>query len=198
MRARRLLIVYGTSHGQTAKIATRIRDALAARGHDVSLMDAGSGDVERGLDRWDGVIVGSSVIAHGHQRRVRNFVARHRDLLNALPSAFYSVSASAGSEHAASRVEADRLRTSYLARAGWRPALSASIAGAINFTRYGWLLRWYMKRASAVNGGSVDTSRDHEYTDWQQVERFAAAFAHLVEQPEPWEIIARVPEHASV
>ena len=55
--------------------------------------------------------------------------------------------------------------------------LSASIAGAINYTRYNLLLRWYMKSASEKNGGTTDTSRDHEYTDWAQVERFASAFA---------------------
>jgi hypothetical protein len=32
-----------------------------------------------------------------------------------------------------------------------------------------------MKRASAMNGGATDTSRDHEYTDWEQVDRFADA-----------------------
>jgi menaquinone-dependent protoporphyrinogen oxidase len=36
------------------------------------------------------------------------------------------------------------------------------------------MLRWYMKRASRRHGGSTDTSRDHEYTDWAQVERFAS------------------------
>jgi menaquinone-dependent protoporphyrinogen oxidase len=30
-----------------------------------------------------------------------------------------------------------------------------------------------MKRASRKHGGATDTSRDHEYTDWHQVEQFA-------------------------
>jgi hypothetical protein len=30
-----------------------------------------------------------------------------------------------------------------------------------------------------MNGGSTDTSRDHEYTDWAQVQNFAHAFADL-------------------
>ena len=60
---------------------------------------------------------------------------------------------------------------------GWAPVLSASIAGAINYTKYNFLLKAFMKRASAKNGGSTDTSRDHEYTNWDEVDRFAAAMA---------------------
>ena len=58
------------------------------------------------------------------------------------------------------------------------------MAGAINYTRYNPLLRWYMKRASKLNGGSTDTSRDHEYTDWTQVERLANEFVEKVLKPE--------------
>jgi menaquinone-dependent protoporphyrinogen oxidase len=39
-----------------------------------------------------------------------------------------------------------------------------------------------MKKASRLNGGSTDTSRDHEYTDWNQVASLAQEFADLVEQ----------------
>jgi menaquinone-dependent protoporphyrinogen oxidase len=63
------------------------------------------------------------------------------------------------------------------------------VAGAINYTRYNFLLRWYMKRASAKNGGATDTSRDHEYTDWDQVDRFAAAIAAAI-SPKPMAVAA--------
>jgi menaquinone-dependent protoporphyrinogen oxidase len=33
-------------------------------------------------------------------------------------------------------------------------------------------MKWISKR----EGGSTDTSRDHEYTDWVSVERFAEEF----------------------
>ncbi len=74
------------------------------------------------------------------------------------------------------------------------PILTASLPGAINYTKYSLLLKWYMKRASAKNGGSTDTSRDHEYTDWAEVERFAIAIAnafHGAQEPSP-ELAVRV------
>jgi menaquinone-dependent protoporphyrinogen oxidase len=77
------------------------------------------------------------------------------------------------------------LRRDFLGETGWSPALEATFAGAINFTEYNWLLRAYMKYASKFNGGSTDTSRDHEYTDWQQVAAFASDVAELVAEAQP-------------
>jgi len=177
MNGSRILVIYGTSFGQTAKIAERIRYTLTSSGHDVVLVDVKEVPADLSLAEFDGTIVGSSIIAGGHQRSVVNFVRSHLDLLNRFPSAFYSVSASAGSIYPAERAAAQRLLDDFLAKMGWRPRLRASIAGAVNYPRYGFFLRWYMKRASKKNGGAIDTSREHEYTDWAQVEHFAQDFA---------------------
>jgi menaquinone-dependent protoporphyrinogen oxidase len=45
------------------------------------------------------------------------------------------------------------------------------------YTRYGVLKRWAMRRIVAKAGGDTDTSRDYEYTNWDEVVRFARAFA---------------------
>jgi menaquinone-dependent protoporphyrinogen oxidase len=132
------------------------------------------------LDQFNGVIVGASVIARGHQPAIAEFIRNNVGTLNAMPSAFFSVSASAGSSREAGRAAAQRLRDDFLAETGFDPDLRECIAGAIKYTRYNFLLRWYMKKASRMNGGSTDTSRDHEYTDWAQVEAFARRFAERV------------------
>ena len=180
MNPSRILIVYGTSYGQTAKIAARIGKTLTSIGHQVTLADAKALPAGLSVKAFDGVIAGASVIVGGHQKSVERFVRDHLETLNGIPSAFYSVTASAGSVHNQSRTAALLLLDRFLHRVGWHPQLSASIAGAINYPRYGFLLRWYMKRASQKNGGSTDTSREHEYTDWSQVERFAGRFAELL------------------
>ena len=58
--------------------------------------------------------------------------------------------------------------------------MTASFAGTIAFTKYSFALRGIMKRISRREGHSTDTSRDHEYTDWTQVTRFAEQFAEAV------------------
>lgn len=179
---RRVLIIYGTSYGQTEKIANRMSDGLRRRGFVVELCNAATHRPLLPLEQYAGVVVGCSLIARGHQPAIKAFISEHVSTLNQVPSAFFQVSASAGSASPHARQAAQRILDDFLAKEGWTPLLSESLPGAINYTRYNLLLKWYMKKASAKNGGSTDTSRDHEYTDWDQVERFANAIASAFER----------------
>ena len=186
----RVLVIFGTSYGQTEKIARRIAATLERSDITVELCDAAKTHPGLATEQYAAVLVGSSIIAGGHQPAIKRFVHENLAVLNRLPSAFFQVSASAGSGSPHARMAAQRIMEEFLAHEAWTPLLSASLAGAINYTRYNLLLRWYMKKASEKNGGSTDTSRDHEYTDWVQVERFAAMFALLLKpvrraSPEP-------------
>jgi menaquinone-dependent protoporphyrinogen oxidase len=175
--SRRVLIIYGTTYGQTEKIANRIAESLQRRAFAVELCNAAVSKPGMALDKYAGVLVGSSIIARGHQPAIKDFIRDHIATLNSIPSAFFQVSASAGSASEHARAAAQQILQKFIADYGWMPILSASLPGAINYTKYSLLLKWYMKRASAKNGGSTDTSRDHEYTDWAEVERFALAIA---------------------
>lgn len=186
----RVLVIFGTSYGQTEKIARRIATTLERIDITVELCDAAKTRPALATEQYSAVLVGSSIIARGHQPAIKRFIQENAPALNQLPSAFFQVSASAGSGSVHARMAAQRIMEEFLAGEGWTPLLSASLAGAINYTRYNLLLRWYMKKASEKNGGSTDTSRDHEYTDWVQVDRFASAFAFMVKParrttPEP-------------
>ena len=174
---RRILIIYGTSYGQTEKIARRIAAGLERSDFVIELCNTATGRPTLPLQHYDAIVVGSSIIARGHQPAIKEFIEKNVAVLNLLPSAFFQVSASAGSRLPESRQAAQEILQKFIAEQGWTPLLSASLAGAINYTKYNFLLKAFMKRASAKNGGSTDTSRDHEYTDWDEVDRFAMAMA---------------------
>jgi menaquinone-dependent protoporphyrinogen oxidase len=175
----RILIVYGTRYGQTAKIAEWMGRALRERGYVVTVADAASVPHDLSVQQADGVIVGGSVIVGRHQASVRRFISQHLAELRDRPSGFFSVSGSAGSAiesvRAEARVAVDRL----LASLGWRPTRIAMIGGAMAYSRYGPVLRWVMRRIARKKGES-DTDRDHEYTDWHQVAQFAESIATAV------------------
>ena len=44
------------------------------------------------------------------------------------------------------------------------------------YREYNVLIRWVMRRIARASGGSVDTTQDHIYTDWQALDRFVALF----------------------
>lgn len=172
---RDVLIVYGTTEGQTAKIAEHIADAGRRLGHAVSVRraaDVSDADLARGA----AVIVGGSLHEGRYQREVQDFVARHAELLDSRPSAFFSVSLGAASRNEAERAEVLRIAKTLPERAGWTPRDVESFAGALRYTQYGWLKRMLVRYIAAKEGGATDTSRDVEYTNWDEVTRFAERF----------------------
>jgi len=180
---RRFLIVYATSYGQTARIAGRMADLLMASGEAVTLVNACNHPRDFHAGEFDGVIVGGSIIGGRHHRALVRFVRAHRALLNAIPSAFFSVSGSAASPLETERAKARQLVDQFLDTAGWQPVRTETIGGAMSYTKYNPFLRWFVKRASKAAGGPTDSSRDFEMTDWSQVERFVEAFAETVPVP---------------
>jgi menaquinone-dependent protoporphyrinogen oxidase len=176
----RILILYGTSYGQTAKVAQYIGDCITSRGGIARIVDADQIPAELTLRDFDGVIIGASVIRGQHQRAVKRFVMRQRELLNAMPAAFFSVSGSAASRDESGKRDAEGCIASFLHATGWQPAHVESIAGAMAYTKYNVLYRWILKQISKRNGGPTDTSRDHDLTDWAQVQQFAEVFLDAI------------------
>lgn len=185
MTAQRVLIVYASAHGQTEKIAARIGDVLTDAGIGVTMVRAS--EVPRSLPivAFDAVVVGASIHFNRHQRTVERFVRDNAASLGRVPSAFFSVSGSAARTTPEERAAASRYVERFLADCDWHPNRSIALAGAVRYTRYNPLLRWVMRRISAKAGLSTDTSRDHEYTDWTQVQRLAEDIAALVPAPMP-------------
>jgi menaquinone-dependent protoporphyrinogen oxidase len=169
----KILIAYGTTEGQTARIAECIADVIRRQGHEADALD-----LERSrdavMDSYDAVIVGGSIHMGKHDEHVRDFVRRNRAALERLPSAFFSVSLAAhgDTENARAYVETFEQQT------GWRPADVGFFGGALLYRQYGFLGRFLMKRIVHSKPGnlSLDTSRDHEYTEWHEVKRFAEDF----------------------
>jgi menaquinone-dependent protoporphyrinogen oxidase len=169
----KILIGYGTTEGQTARIAAHIAEVIRSHGIEAEAWDLKQSK-DAGLDRHDAVIVGGSIHMGKHEDYVVDFVRKNRLKLEGLPSAFFSVSLAAHGDTA--NAEA------YLARfeqeTGWQPAQVGLFGGALLYRQYGFLKRLMMKKivSDKPGGLSTDTSRDHVYTDWDEVERFAEAF----------------------
>jgi len=87
----RIYIAYATKEGQTTQIADYIAEVVRAHGHRADTADIGhaKAPVPAGCD---GVIVGSSVHMGKHDKHAAEYVRQNRQSLEAVPSAFFSVS----------------------------------------------------------------------------------------------------------
>jgi menaquinone-dependent protoporphyrinogen oxidase len=182
-----ILILYGTTDGHTRKIAQVLAEDLRANLCCVDILDAGGPMRQLSPERYDGVIVAASVHIGDYQRAVARWVRMHAPMLNTMPAAFLSVCLAVLEKNPAAREDIAGIMARFLSRHGWRPALAKLVAGALPYTRYGWLKRQMMKRIAAKAGGDTDTTRDFEYTDWNDLRDFARDFAELA-----------APQHATV
>jgi len=175
-----LLIAYSSGEGQTEKIAESMAGALREDGHAVRIENIDALQPLH-LDEFDGVIVGASVHVGKHHRNAREFVEHYINDLNAMPSAFFSVSLSEAGQDEAEHHAAEQMIKDFLDQTGWEPFMNASIAGAVHFDEYGFIKRAIMRRILRQHG-EEDVTHDHEYTDWGVVKDFAKHFSQHVNQ----------------
>ena len=181
-----ILIVYGTTDGHTRKIAHVLAEDLRAHLCSVDILDAAGPLWRLSPEGYDGVIVAASVHIGDYQRPVCRWVRAHAPMLNTMPTAFLSVCLAVLEKDPAAQREIARIMNRFLTRNGWQPTIAKLVAGALPYTRYGWLKRQMMKRIVAKAGGDIDTTRDFEYTDWNDLRDFAREFTELAaRQPIP-------------
>jgi menaquinone-dependent protoporphyrinogen oxidase len=170
----RILVVYGTTDGHTAKVAGAITETLRRTGAivDVSAAD----DPAPPPDGYDAVIVAASVHAGRYQKSVDRWVRAHAAALGRKPAAFVSVCLGVLQRDANVRRDLQAILDRFVATTGWRPTVAKFVAGALPYSHNGWIRRLVMKRIVAKAGGDTDTRRDYEYTDWNDLRHFAADF----------------------
>jgi menaquinone-dependent protoporphyrinogen oxidase len=176
----RILVVYATTDGHTAKVAGAIAETLRAGGAVVNVHEIGRTPCLP--DGYDGVIVACPVRGGKYLKPVRRWVRAHAAVLNARASGFVSVCLGVLQHDPAVDQELRTIISGFLAETGWRPTVTKPVAGALPYTRYNWLIRRVMKRIAAKAGGDIDTTRDYEYTDWPDLRSFAEQFGRLAAQ----------------
>jgi menaquinone-dependent protoporphyrinogen oxidase len=177
-----ILVAYATTEGQTAKIATFIAERLRIRGHRVELVDVATPAAQAATGLYQAALIGGSVHQHKHQEALVHFAKSNQAWLAAMPVALFSVSLAAALDDMDGRLEARRLLDGFVAETGLRPWVVRCVAGALKYTQYDYFKRLVMRLIAKQRGGSTDTSQDHEYTDWDDVEAFVDEFlaeAHL-------------------
>ncbi len=172
-----VLIVYGSTNGQTALIADAIAHELRERDLIVEVEDVEALPEALDVAAFDAIVVGGRVHGSGHPRKLVAWVRHNLHLLQRVPSAFFSVSLVAARKDGTGRQQAQAIVDRFIDESGWSPLYTAIFAGACKYTQYNFVLRWIMKQIARAEGGETDTSRDWEYTDWSEVHRFGAHLA---------------------
>lgn len=178
----RALVIYATTHGHTAKIAARIADAMRDAGLEVDLRQMPAA-IEPDPAAYDVVVVGASLHKAHHQAAIVDWVTANRAALEGRPTAFFSVSLSAAEDSDAARMAAQSCIDELCEQTGWTPGRTERIAGCLEYREYDVFTRQLMRLLMKRMGHDTDTSHDHDYTDWDAVERLGRELAELVAVP---------------
>jgi menaquinone-dependent protoporphyrinogen oxidase len=174
----RILIAYGSTHGQTERIAAQIATRLREEGAEVVLTKWPAR--MRAMD-FDAILVGARDHGSRYPWRVTRFIRNNLDLLRERPSAFFSVSLLQLARDPEARRRTQELPARAAATLGWTPSLIAVFGGALRWRQqYGIFApfaKWMWRRTL---GTQLDASRDEQiFTDWDEVDLFAHSFLKL-------------------
>lgn len=171
-----VLILYATREGQTEKIAHVLAEILKDNKLNVELLNAKNNALlsTLNLNKFDYLVFGASMHAGGLESEMVSYINSRSSELREKSKSFFLVLLSAATAE-------PNLKKKWLAdaRAKMDKQLTVNfkntemIAGALAYSKYSWPMKWVMKKIAKQAGQDTDISKDYEYTDWQQVKRFA-------------------------
>jgi menaquinone-dependent protoporphyrinogen oxidase len=176
-----VLIIYGTTEGQTRRIATWTATRIRRQGHQVELLDSAAPAADLKLGDFQAFIVAASVHHEHHQEAITNFVFSQCERLNARPSAFISVSLSAALED--EKPEAQKYADRFVSVTGWRPRATLLLGGALRLTEYDYFQEQVVKFIVMKRSGTAIPEHDQEFTDWNALADFVDRFLEPLGSP---------------
>ncbi len=166
----KVLIIYGTTEGQTRKVATFLKDEAEKLGHTVTVADATENPPAP--VGFDVVLIGASLHMHNYQNSVFHYVKDNAEALNKLTSAFFSVCLSVMANDEETINELKQITESFMADTGWKPVDIEQVPGALLYTKYDFFKKMIMRMIAKREGHQTSTKEDYEYTDWVKVRAF--------------------------
>jgi menaquinone-dependent protoporphyrinogen oxidase len=172
----KILVLYGTTEGQTRKIADFVTTKLKGRGDVVALIDATDQPLDLQPQDYDAAILAGSLHAGVYQAPLIHFARKHHEALNTLPTAFLSVSLSAAGKDPEDLKGMAACADLFRKETGWKPSEVHHVAGAFRFTEYDFFKRWVMKVIAWERGMKTSGVIELELTDWEALSRLVDAF----------------------
>jgi menaquinone-dependent protoporphyrinogen oxidase len=174
------LLLYSTNYGLSKTICERIATRIEAGGGRATVAPI----AQPGVDPagFDAIVVGASIRHGKHAPAVLDFIRSHRALLERTPSALFSVNLVAR-KPLKNTPETNPYLKRLVAQSPWKPKLTGVFAGELDYSRYGPVDKHMMRFVMWINKGPTDFATKVQFTDWDEVDRFAGKVAALTQAP---------------
>lgn len=169
------LLLFSSNFGLSQRICERIAERLVVAGERAQVAPLAAGVDPAG---FDAVVIGASIKHGKHHPSVLEFIRRHQVALSERPSALFSVNLVAR-KPAKRTPQTNPYLKALLAQSPWTPGLLGVFAGELDYARYGPVDKQMMRFVMWINGGPTDPSTRKQFTDWDEVDRFAERVLQL-------------------
>jgi menaquinone-dependent protoporphyrinogen oxidase len=124
------------------------------------------------------VVIGAS-IRYGHfNRDVQKKIKLHKQWLNSIQSAFFSVNLTARKPGKDDPAKSPYVQK-FVKATGWVPDHLAMFAGKLVYPRYRFVDKQMIRFIMKITGGCSDGKSTIEYTNWSEVLRFSKTISGL-------------------
>ena len=176
---KKIAVFYSTRDGQSERIAQRIAARLCDSGMTTTLHVL-TRNTQPTIEAQSCAIVVVLAVRYGRMLpEAVEFLTVYASREHVPPLALAVVSLVARDKSRRTPQTNPYLRKT-LARYGLRPALATAFGGRLNYPKYKFVDKQIIRLIMAMTGGVTDGHSDIEYTDWAQVDDFAAAIVALV------------------
>lgn len=167
-----VLFLYSTREGQTRRICECMAEETRQQGLVVELLAVEDAQASVALAQCRQVVLGGS-IHYGHlPASLYAFIDIHHAELASRANAFFCVNLTARKAGKNTPEKSAYMRR-FLKKTAWLPQKLAVFPGALLYTRYTWYDRLVIRFIMWMTGGPTDPTKNVEFTDWEQVRRFA-------------------------
>lgn len=173
----RVLIVYGTTEGHTRELCNFAAGVLRERGCRVTTEGAGADPSHPDPAAYDAILLAASLHVGRYQAPLVHYAQVHHARLNAMPSAFLSVSLSAAGESPEDWAGVEECLSTFEAETGWTPGRVHQAAGAIRYSQYDFFKRLALQAIARRRGLKTARSQDYDLTDYDALRAFVTGFA---------------------
>ncbi len=166
---KRVLIIYCSVRGHTARIARRLCETMTEAGAQADMMELKEARHEGiNWERYDTIVVGAPVIYGTYDAALLQFVAAHRTQLEARSNSFFNVSVVARTP-AKATVAGNRYMQKFLQSSTWRPRDLQVIAGKVDYPAWPWYAVLMIQLIMKMTQGPTNRDAVIDYTNWAGV-----------------------------
>ena len=167
---KKYLVIYSTTDGQTKKICEKIVSSVhKENSYEIYSLEK---VFKIDLDCYDKIIIGASIRYGKHKPQLYEFIKKNKKILEKKFTAFFTVNVVARKENK-NTPNTNPYMKKFLNLSSWQPNELSVFAGKIDYPKYSFFDRQIIRLIMYITKGPTDTSNTYEFTDWDEVEKFA-------------------------